>query len=196
MSQQRKGRLLLIGLFAIFMLPIGIALALQTPLMHWEPAETRNFGTLIQPPKLVLDVLGGIEDPKDSMDESGENWTLLFVPGRRCEQACIEAMDLLTRVRETQGREIKRVRLVTVIDPTDSFDPEKAPKQMRILRAPDAAAMGSLLLTLGKTSEDAGLFIVDPSYFAMMRYTAPVDGTAVRKDLGHLLRWVEPNRPR
>ena len=37
----------------------------------------------------------------------------------------------------------------------------------------------------------SGAFIVDPQGYLVMTYTAPLDGTGIRKDLNHLLKWTD-----
>ncbi len=194
MTPQNKGRTVLVGLFLMFLTPICIALALQTPLMHWDPIETRNHGELIQPPVSVRELVDALKEPEGEPKREGV-WTLLFLPNGHCGPACDEALDLLRRVRETQGRRMSEVRVLMLIDSTDPWDVETGNPALRVLQAPSTEAIKEVRNRLGLNESEAGLFTVDPGGLAMMRYRAPIDGTAVRKDLGVLLRVVETAQP-
>jgi hypothetical protein len=194
MTPQTKGRAVLVGLFLMFLTPICIALAMQTPLMHWDPTETRNHGELIQPPVSVRELVDALQEPDGQPKRAGV-WTLLFLPDGNCGPACDEALDLLRRVRETQGRKMADVRVLMLIDAADPWDVETGNPALRVLQAPSAEAMADVRARLGLSASEAGLFTVDPGGLAMMRYRVPIDGTAVRKDLGVLLRVIETARP-
>jgi hypothetical protein len=194
MTPQTKGRAILVGLFMMFLTPICIALALQTPLMHWDPAETRNHGELIQPPVSVRELVDALKEPDGTPRPEGV-WTLLFLPDGHCGPACDEALDLLRRVRETQGRRMSDVRVLMLIDSEDPWDTETGNPALRVLQAPSPEAIREVRGRLGLGEAEAGLFTVDPGGLAMMRYRVPIDGTAVRKDLGVLLRVVETAQP-
>jgi hypothetical protein len=194
MTSQTKGRAVLVGLFMMFLTPICIALAMQTPLMHWDPVETRNQGELVQPPISVRELVGSLKDPEGSAKPEA-TWTLLFLPDGQCGPGCDEALDLLRRVRETQGRKMNEVRVLMLLDQSDPWKVESGNPALRVLQAPSAEAMGDIRTRLGLEPAEAGLFTVDPGGLAMMRYRVPIDGTAVRKDLGVLLRVVETAKP-
>jgi hypothetical protein len=194
MTPQNKGRTVLVGLFLMFMTPICIALALQTPLMHWDPTETRNHGELIQPPVSVRQLVDALKEP-DGEPKRQNVWTLLFLPNGHCGPACDEALDLLRRVRETQGRKMSEVRVLMLLDPEDPWNTETGNPALRVLQAPSTEAISGVRQQLGLGDAEAGLFMVDPGGLAMMRYRVPIDGTAVRKDLGVLLRVVEAAQP-
>jgi hypothetical protein len=194
MTSQTKGRAVLVGLFMMFLTPICIALAMQTPLMHWDPVETRNQGELVQPPISVRELVGSLKDPEGSAKPEA-TWTLLFLPDGQCGPGCDEALDLLRRVRETQGRKMNEVRVLMLLDQSDPWKVESGNPALRVLQAPSAEAMGDIRTRLGLGPAEAGLFTVDPGGLAMMRYRVPIDGTAVRKDLGVLLRVVETAKP-
>ncbi|MCU0756551.1 MAG: hypothetical protein MUE46_15755 [Xanthomonadales bacterium] len=194
MTPQNKGRAVLVGLFLMFMTPICIALALQTPLMHWDPAETRNHGELLQPPVSVRELVDALKEPDGQPKREGV-WTMLFLPDGHCGPACDEALDLLRRVRETQGRKMNEVRVLMLLDHEDPWKVETSNPALRVLQAPSTEAIAAVRQQLGLGDAEAGLFMVDPGGLAMMRYRAPIDGTAVRKDLGVLLRVVEAAQP-
>lgn len=194
MTPKTKGRAVLVGLFLMFMTPICIALALQSPLMHWDPTETRNHGELIQPPVSVRELVDALKEPEGQPRREGV-WTLLFLPDGRCGPACDEALDLLRRVRETQGRKMSEVRVLMLLDSEDPWDVESGNPALRVLQAPSTEAYAEVRSRLGLGAAEAGLFTVDPGGLAMMRYRVPIDGTAVRKDLGVLLRVIETAQP-
>ncbi len=168
----KKLQLILIAL--AFAAPAAIALLLQTPLFHWNPATTKNHGELLRPAVQLAQ-----NETLKKLLADGEHWTLLLIPPDVCDSGCERRLALLHRVREAQGRRMERLHLRVL---NDSVNPWTE----------SLTGDASWPQVLGL--EPGGLVLIDPDGFAMMRYRPDADPTHVRKDLAHLLKWSESGR--
>lgn len=166
----KTNRFQLLLIVAAFALPAVLALLLQTRWFHWEPDSTRNRGELIKP---VLSLARN--DAERALFADGHHWSVLVHLPADCAAACARRIGLLERMREAQGKEMDRVRLVGWSDygqvDAQYWMPWQAPPDWPLVLPP------------------GGVVLVDPLGNAMMRYEADADPTDVRKDLAHLLRW-------
>jgi hypothetical protein len=190
-TSRRKSRLQLFLLAACFFLPVLIALAMQTPMFHWQPAATKNFGELIQPVVPLVDLLPTPVQTQSGLTGDG-TWTLLWLPKVPCDANCLARIEALRAVKQIQGRHLDRVKLALVAEAGVPLGADwnvyrLSPTQRRTL----AQALG-----LENTAE--GLVMLDPFGNAMLRYGEGFDATMLRKDLSKMLKTsqagrVEPN---
>jgi hypothetical protein len=176
---QNKNRLVLVAVLLLFAAPLLIAYVLNT--QGWHPQNTRNSGSLVNPPVPVatapVTVAGGA---KLVWRNPQWQWTLLALPGVHCETQCQIRMDELLRMRLTLGRNAERLRIV-YLGP----------------QIPLSSFIGGALLT---GSDDAGTFakyraqgddalalaLVDPNGLLMMHYAEGYSAVGVRSDVQRL----------
>lgn len=151
---------------------------------------THNKGVLIQPPKPISNVVNH-EQSKTIVDGSGK-WTFLVINQGACEKACEDSLYLTRQIREALGKYSGRIRNVYLA--TDMFDEQKAQwfnkeyaKHQQILVA------GETLTTwLAKDdavdASQATFFVIDPSGWVMMYYTAENNYKEVIRDMKFLLK--------
>jgi hypothetical protein len=177
-----RNRWMLIGVVAVFVVPMLIAFALT--LSGWEPQGTKAYGTLINPPRQVDAVpitLSGSD--KFVWRNPQWQWTLLALPGPSCRQQCQAALADLVRMRATLGRNAGRLRLVYLgpalpVDVLSALVPLQAGSD-------DAQAFIDLR---PKTDDGLALALVDPGGYLMMRYTEGYDLAGVRRDLPKVIQ--------
>ncbi len=176
-------RLQLILLCLAFGAPVLIALALQTPWLHYDPQATKNYGTLFEPSPALSGWLParGAEPAAASVDEVAV-WTLTYVAGPQCADDCVAEVDLLQRVWMAQGQERERVRLLYTL-PAGAPLPPLEPVWISHQRD------GSVELPAA-----ARVLLIDPEGYGATWYPAAFDGTELRKDLRHLLKWSKSGR--
>ena len=161
----------------VFAAPIVTALALNA--FGWRPANTRNSGTLVEPPVDVAAVPVTLADgtPLQWRDPQW-HWTLLALANGDCADACRTRLAELMRLRITLGRNAERLRIV-------------------YLGAPLPAATLAGLAPLQSGRDDSGkltgfrpaqsgalaLALVDPNGLLMMRYDAGYDAAKLRQDI-------------
>lgn len=105
--------------FLILGLIIGIFVAFALAgrfLIHPEDMEKTNKGTLIVPHVQIdaLELRTGSGEDWSAEDMAGQ-WTLFYVAGEQCGPACKNALFyLMTRLRESLGRDNERLRLAVI----------------------------------------------------------------------------------
>lgn len=186
---RRRARTQMFLIAVLFAGPILLAWALFAS--GWRPGGTTNHGELIQPAVAMA--------PSDWTTRTGKPftradllgyWNLLLVVDGRCEQSCIESLDLLRRLRLALGENFDRVHLL-LLQPqgTPAADlPDVSMPVVFELLAPGHRIAALLAKSAGETGGDKGVFIVDYRAFNMMTYPVPFDGRDMLDDVEHLLR--------
>lgn len=182
LAARNRNRWMLIGIVAVFVVPMLIAFALN--FAGWEPKGTKAYGTLINPPRQVdaipVTLAGG---EKLVWRNPQWQWTLLALPGKGCAQQCRNALADLVRMRATLGRNAERLRLVYLGAPL--------PADVLAALAPlqtgkdDTNAFADLS---AKADDGLALALVDPGGFLMMRYAEGYDLGGVRRDLPKVVK--------
>jgi cytochrome oxidase Cu insertion factor (SCO1/SenC/PrrC family) len=184
-----KQRATILLVFAVFLTPVILATLMHSQWWQFEP-ETRNYGQLVEP-VVALDQFAVTDTHGQRWDVSNltEHWTLLAISAEPCTDACVERLTWLARLRETQGRHLKRVN-VLVVSP-NSGHLQSPPEQDRIVLAQWDQAQGtpSWAQQLPANEGLNTTYLVDPVGNVMMRYPADSDPTGIRKDLKRILTW-------
>ncbi len=176
-------RLQLILLCVAFGAPVLIALALQTPWLHYDPQATKNYGTLFAPSPALSNWLPAPAEPAaEDGDDKVAVWTLTYVAGQECNDDCLAEVDLLQRVWMAQGQERERVRLLYALP---------AGAQLPALEAIWISHQRDGRVELPAA---ARVLLIDPEGYGATWYPAAFDGTELRKDLRHLLKWSKSGR--
>ena len=189
-SVRNRKRLTLIALMALFLSPVIAA-------WLWTPDTFRNRGELIDPPRPLVNA------PMISADGSAVDlatlfgrWTYVFFVEAGCDESCKQVADAVERVRLSQGKNEKRVRLMVI-----TLSPDALPSLEEIrLSMPKTIVLGvnetekeQLLRQFipgggGSAAPSGGIFLIDPMGNLMMSYPATADPTDLRKDISRLLR--------
>jgi hypothetical protein len=183
-KSRSQSRLVLLLLSSCFFAPMLIALALQTPLLHWRPEATKNFGQLLSPVVPLSGLLPPVTQAARGNVGDGV-WTLLWLAPADCSR-CAPLVRELEAIREIQGRNFDRVRLELI---------SLAPPAMAAgwsVRVADSATLARLRFATGMVG--GGVLMLDPFGNAMMRYPEDFDGTKVRKDLTRMLKTSQAGR--
>ncbi len=183
-----KGRLTLLALFAVFFLPIVVALALNVELPHWLPFGQSNHGQLVAPAERIETATLTAVDGSPVEDTLLEGkWTLLYVEPSACLQECDRAVYRMRQSRYAMGKDMDRVQRLVVAseaaakDAADkllAFDPT-----LKVVAAVPAWIEG-----LHSGSREAEIFIVDPQGYLVMWYRPDDDPSGLIKDLKRLLK--------
>jgi hypothetical protein len=180
-DRRHRNRLILVVIALVFAGPILTALVLNT--VGWRPANTRNAGTLVEPPADVSGVAVTLADgaPLQWRDPQW-HWTLLALANGDCADACRTRIAELVRLRITLGRNAERLRIVYFGAPLPAATlAELAPLQSGHDDGGRLAAYAP---------RDAGaltLALVDPNGLLMMRYDAGYDAARLRQDIVKVL---------
>lgn len=192
--QQRKNRQLIIGIFAMSIIPFSIAwfLAKNPELLT---SNATNHGRLITPIITTerTDFQGFDTFSQENLKELESHWLIVnVVPTANCAEICVDAIHKSRQLRLMLNKELVRTRRAVLILDTNT-QPETAANWWKddndLLRLkPNAAFIEKLnLLYNGKIPEGA-LLLVDPLGNFMMQYAPNFNPYDVKSDLMHLLK--------
>jgi hypothetical protein len=174
-SSVRRNRILLVGLFAIAIVPLFGAYWLYESSRSDKPWGTTNRGELLDPIVSVSDLNLSAIDGKASMI-SGQ-WWLVVVESDGCAQECQAAVHQLHQLHILLGRDASRVRrsLVSLGDaPLDDAVHSNYP-ELVLFEAPHGALR-------------PGVYIVDPLGNVVLRYDYRDADKPVLEDMKQLLK--------
>ncbi|MDN5850601.1 MAG: hypothetical protein L0H63_13345 [Nitrococcus sp.] len=190
---RHPARIQLLLIVALFSVPVLLAWVVFFG--GWQPSSTSNNGELLQPAQALA--------PSDWTTREGEPfgrvdlvgyWNLLLVVDGRCDQACMELLDLLRRMRIALGVNASRVHLL-LLQPRGAPAPDLPEVSNPVvfeLLAPESRIASLLAKSAGGEGVGRGVFIVDYRAFNMMTYPLPLDGSGMLDDVQHLLRVSNP----
>ena len=112
---RRGNRLALVGLFAVFVVPILTAYALNVWWPNWSPFGRMNHGELVEPAWEIE--LGSIAE------HAAGRWILLYPMAGPCDDACEARVELVKRVHVALGKDYRRMKNEGYgVEPADYFD--------------------------------------------------------------------------
>ena len=177
MNSRNRNRLLFVAIVLVFAAPMIAAWLLNAS--GWRPANTRNSGTLVEPPVDVAATPVTLADGSQLVWKDPQwHWTLLALAGGDCAAACQSRLAELLRLRITLGRNADRLRIVYLGAPL-AADVAAASVPLQIARE------GAATLAAYRPAEPdtLALALVDPNGLLMMRYDAGYDAARLRADI-------------
>lgn len=110
---QRRGRLILTGIAAVFVVPVIVAAILTMGPLEWQTTRTINYGILVKPAldlsSYGLTVQGEIEPNKRTVPG---DWFLAVFYDKKCAAICERLIDQVNRIQNAIGRDRTRVDIV------------------------------------------------------------------------------------
>jgi hypothetical protein len=190
-------RTTIIAVFAVFFLPVIIAVLLHSDWFQWRPAETRNHGELIQPPHALPDFrVQTIAGTPVERDDLLDQWQLIHVNDGPCETACLEALYWLRQVRRAQDRHQTAVDITLVTPDSLSAETLDGIEQLEAgIRVVAADAGRQFLGYLPDGPAGPVSYILDPQANIILRYPDGSDFNGMRRDLRRLLTWTRTDQP-
>lgn len=181
MNKQNRNRLMLVALVLIFAAPLLIAYVMNAE--GWRPQQTRNTGTLIDPPRDVTALAVTLADGGKLVWRDPQwHWTLLALPGAQCATQCRTRLDEAVRMRLTLGRNAERLRIVYLGPALPGADvAARAP----LIAGNDAS--GALAEYRAGGDDDLALALVDPNGLLMLRYREGYSAQGLRSDIQKVL---------
>lgn len=177
----RRGRRMLIALFALFFGSMLVAGALR--FAGWQPAALRNHGELLSPPGDLRALAPRLADGSAyAWQPSQRLWRIALAPPADCVQACRALAADLDKVWQLLGHNADKVQLLWIGTP-----PAGLPvlPELRVLRDDPRLRQGL------PRSDDAGgvpVYVIDPNGFVILRYAPGFDPAGLRADLAKLLK--------
>ena len=175
---QRRNRSVLVGLVAVFTVPVLIAYALNVWWPHWSPFGHMNYGEIVAPAWRVE--LAAMD--RDISGRADGRWVLLHPASSPCDEACEALLGLTRRVHVSLGKDHDRVVRMYVHRagvPIDGVPPMDA----GLILVPGPAAWFDRIAKVGVV-----LILVDPQGQAVLQYRAGLQGKGLARDLERLLK--------
>lgn len=186
----RRGRLMVLLLFAISFLPVILASAMYYG--GWgTTGATANKGELIQPVGAVAEF--GFVDPQDKpladrfYPAAEEAKWLVLTLAQDCDEACKSALHETRQVHIALGRESDRVERALWAPDLAAQELEDYPELMRVELAAGRALPDDLPGS-GTLSESYQTYVIDPNGNVVLRYDRNNSGEDLLDDLKRLLR--------
>ena len=181
-----RSRLVLLGLFAVFLVPPLLALVFYSGVGSWFEPGTVNRGSLLDPPRPApeggLVLVNGNVLPGDYLDR---RWTLVHLAADGCGSACEAALRAMRQAHRALGRNESRVQRLLLLSeasppPVEADHPVAwvTPAWLRLLRNPDRKGEEGL----------SGSWLVDPRRFVVSYFPAGTGPRAIKDDLTRLLK--------
>lgn len=177
---QRRGRLQLLLLVAVFLVPILVAVVLNAA--GWVPAPARQHGELLQPP---IDLRGASLPLADggsyAWNPEARMWRVVALPPSPCDAACARTAADVDKVWRLLGHNADRLDVLWAGRWPDDVE---RPSTLHLLR-PDPALRARLA-----PAGDAGtsVHVIDPNGFVVLRYPAGFDAAGLHADLKRLVK--------
>jgi len=202
-TPRNRNRLILVGLFVMFLVPVVAALLLQPEQLGEDPENTVNRGTLVRPPvPLVLDAVR-LADGSPAAGAFTGRWLLLHMLPDDCDAACRSVVADLRQIHIGTGRYRDEVAILLVGDADDADMAANVYDELRLTSTRDPVLLGAIARALvtsdgqetgtGEAEEADALpgttFIADPEGNLMLRYAPGYDRGDLNTDLKKLLKW-------
>lgn len=158
-----------------------------------RPEGRRNFGQLIEPQRVLPDLVGtSLSGKAVNLQTLKDQWLLVSVASADCDAQCARHLYLQRQMREGLGKDKDRVDWVWLISDTQPVADALLPalKEATVLRVPAPDLANWLAPEPGHALQDH-LYLVDPLGHWMMRFPAHIDAQGavnVKRDLDRLLR--------
>jgi hypothetical protein len=180
-NSQLRSRLTLLLIAAMFLSSFAIAVFLR--FTGWTPAQSKNYGELLQPPTDLgaLQLLRADGKPYSWAPEKNL-WRIVVVPARDCTSACTETLDALHRIWLNQAQKADRIDVLWFGDL-----PAQGPRFRRLIQMQPNPALAAALPEAAR-ADGVPVYLIDPSGFLAMHYHAGFDPIGLRKDLGKLVK--------
>ncbi len=184
----RQGRIQLLGIVAVFVVPLLVAAAWYFSGARGAPTASVN-GELIDPPRPLKPFeLGRKSDEAFDLADMRGHWTLLQTVGGTCDTACRERLYYTRQIHDALAQDRVRVNRVAIaFDGADTPGLAESIDDHPGLILLEGEASGPLMRQLPGPRTSAALYLIDPLGNVMLRFDADVAPDAIIDDVEHAL---------
>ena len=188
-SQQNKGRLVLVTIALMFFLPILLAWFLNFYSDFKRDAQGIHHGELIVPPlplgDLKVTAIGGSD-----VLSLEKKWTLIFLVSDQCDLTCEDKLYQLRQIRLAVGKDREKVERVLVVDnELDWSDYENSFKNQKVI-GKGSSSYESITKNLKsvKNFDSNAIYLMDAYGSLIMKYAYKTAPKGIIKDIERLIR--------
>ncbi|MFM8341700.1 MAG: hypothetical protein ACKN9F_05730 [Methylomonas sp.] len=190
-TQHKKNRITIIVVFAMSIIPFGIAWYLAA-----NPDTVKlgtNNGELITPPTTTeIEQFSGADSfTTENLKELKGHWVMVNIINQQCDKVCADALYATRQVSLMVGKDIARLRRAVLMSSPAQLAllPKEWQEDARLLKiVPSAALQEKINQITSNTAQEGWLLLMDPLGNLMMKYAPGFDPYKVRNDLSKLLR--------
>ena len=190
MTKNIKSRLILIGMFVFFAIPIVVVTIMYQ--YNWHP-KSFSYGELIKPiVKINVSNHFELNLKKENIDRKlfEERWSFVYLTDK-CGIVCENRLHDLRQIHASFEKDIPRIQRVLITSDKDTNRIQEKYPDLIILNKPieSVANLSSQFNTpLYKAINSDNVYIVDPMSNLMMLYTNKIKPIEIRKDIAKLLK--------
>ena len=188
-SQQNKGRLVLIAIASMFFLPILLSWYLNFFTDFKRGAEGIQHGILINPP-IQLGTLYGFAIGQKDMQELQKKWTLVFFTENDCDKTCQEKLYKLRQIRLAIGKDREKVERLLVVNKSldwSNFEEDYLDQKIIDVNSDSYQTLNQVFSEYQGYSKNA-IYLVDAYGSLIMKYPKDTEPKGIIKDIERLIR--------
>lgn len=196
-ATQRKSRVQLVMLVALFAAPIVAAFIMLNYVKQHGVGKTKNHGDLVVPARPLTDINFKTADGKTlKLSALHGKWVLVYINDNECDAVCTQALYGIRQSRAGQKGEHERIEMMYVSTnglPAASL--QTALKEHPLLHVvyQDNDKLSAWLEQFNLEGKEKALsadrvYIIDPLGNLMMSYDKGFDVRGLANDLIHLLK--------
>ena len=179
----RRGRLMLLAIFAVCAFPLAAALVAYFLL---PPSGRTNYGELVEPKPLPAVRLERLDGRSLTLADLKGKWVMLQVDAADCGRDCQAKLFNMRQSRLAQGDNADRIERVWLVAGTDAPPAALARLYEGAILARTAPELAAALP--GVEVRDY-IYVIDPRGNLMLRFPKDADPKRMIKDLQRLLKY-------
>ena len=189
-AEVARGRKLLVGLAALFFVPLAFSFYLYY-IGGWRPAGTTNHGELISPARPLVTAHFTLADGTTPAraDLLNGKWTLMYIGDGACAADCQKTLWVMRQTRLLLAENMDRVKRVFLVE-TACCNLEFLAREhigLDVVRA-DTAAATTFIAQFPRQDAAHTIYVIDPLGNLMMRFDARQNPKGLLTDLEKLLK--------
>jgi len=190
----RKQRLQLVGLGALFIVPVLASWLIWRLMQGGDVVTTTNSGELIHPAKPLVEFrMSGIENGSSiGLDDLQRLWTYVVFAPSGCADNCRNDLYITRQIRTSVNKDMSRVqRLLVIPEQPDADLLAFLQSEHPLLKIAIEAQQGAFAaqFAVANYRVDGGhIFLLDPLANLMMAYPRGFSWKGMYKDLRKLLK--------
>lgn len=182
-AQRRRGRLILLGLFALFFGTVVAAGALR--FSGWQPPGSKVHGQMLSPALDARSMAPTLADGQPyAWNPPARTWRIVVAAPDNCGERCATLARDLDKVWRLFSHNADRVDILWIGAAPPGAEAMPA---LRVLREDDG-----LRALLPDRNDPRGIpiYVIDPHGFVILRYAAGTDPGWIRADVSKLLKLI------